>query len=759
MNNKSSDADPPSGQKGIRLETGSVTASQIGDNNTQYNYFNDGSKSASPAVVVPIIPIQNARPHLFVGRASELKALASLLNPSQTEASAVAVSAVAGLAGIGKSELARQAASIAVSEGWFPGGAVIVDLHGYDSSRRIEANQAFVPILTALGIDLRDIPLEPEQHGAFYHQFLTHLARGEQPALLVLDNAADQSQIIDLIPDHRSHRVLITSRHTFSDLEGARHIELDVLSIEDALVLLDQALRQRHPQDNRCDAESGKAADLIQLCGALPLALNIVAALLADEPRRPLADLVIELSDTNTRLDGLAYGDRAVRAAFDLSWQHLVERDQWAARLFRLLSVNPGPDISTAAASAASAQKTVVTGRQLRTLRRAHLVEFGVTQDRWRMHDLVNLYSTSLGERYARDDDRLSVQARLVQYYVDTTSYANSWINSRPSPEALRAFPDRPSGLKWLMTEQANLVAAVGLAHAIHEYDAAIDLSCAIVPFLEIQRNLTASLSASEMALESARALNRAVREAGVLNNIGIALTSMRRYKEAIRFLHKAVAKARQSGDKVEESTALTSLASAMRTYYGPRFGIDELQQAMQIARSLGNARQSAFAMTNLGISLREAGRFKEAEKFLRSAMAIHAATGARAAEASTVAQLATTLSQMNKIKPSISLFRQAIIAYKDVEDKNGEALATMNLGNALRNSGDIAGALKIYIASLQIFHETGDPHALALAQGNIGLTLRQLGRSEEAEQYLDAARAALLALGDHQALRSIDSE
>ena len=310
----------------------------------------------------------------------------------------VVVSAVAGLAGIGKTALARQAASAGVSKGWFPGGAVIVDLHGYDPQRRIEPAQVFAPTLQAIGVDAAKIPAEPGQQAAAYHQILSSLAEQGRSVLLVFDNASSPSQVTDLIPTSRAHRVLITSRHTFGDLDGARVLELGVLTTDAAVTLLDQLLRQRHAQDRRVVEQPEEATKLAQLCEALPLALQIIAAVLADERNRPLADLVTELADVNTRLDGLAYGDRTVRAAFDLSWRYLVGHDQPAARLFRLLSINPGPDFAIGAASALSNQRAVVTSRQLRTLRRAHLVEPSISVNRWRMHNLVNLYSISIGE-------------------------------------------------------------------------------------------------------------------------------------------------------------------------------------------------------------------------------------------------------------------------------------------------------------------------------------------------------------------------
>lgn len=733
-----------------RIEVGSAAAVQVGDNSTQNNYFNGQTRLPSSTVAVPIIPLPEAPVKVFVGRSDEVRTLLGLLNPVEQKAGAVVVSAVAGLAGVGKTALAWHAAATAVNEGWFPGGAVMVDLHGYDPDRRIEPIQVFGPVLRALGVNTVHIPLEPDQHAAAFHQILVDLANQDRPVLLVLDNASSQSQIADLIPVHRAHRVLITSRHTFGDLVGARLLELDVLTVDEAVALLDQALRNRDARDRRSLEQSKEAAELARLCGTLPLALHIVAALLADDSHRVLGDLAAELEDAKSRLDGLAYDERAVRAAFDLSWWHLIDHDQLAARLFRLLSINPGPDISIAAAAAAAGQRSVPTGRQLRTLRRAHLVEPAISTDRWRMHDLVSLYSMSLGEECAEDDDRESAQLRLVQYYSETANSAGGWINSLPSDKALGLFLNRGSGLKWLAAEQANLVASVRMAHAMNEYDVAIDLSCSIAPYLEAQRNLSDSLLVSEVALESARAMNIPVREAGVLNNIGIALTSMRRYKEAIRYLNKAVAKAKESGDGIEEATALTSLAGALRQYFGPHLGIEELQRAIQIGFSLGDSRAAAFAMTNLGIALREVGDFHKAEHLLRSALAIHAESGARRAEAQTLVQLATTLGQMNDSESSIALFREALGAYRDVGDRNGEGQTMMNLGNVLRQDGDLLGALENYYAAIRISRDTKDPHALALAQNNAGTLLEQLGQTHESEELLKAAKTALSTLRDN---------
>ena len=87
--------------------------------------------------------------------------------------------------------------------------------------------------------------------------------------------------------------------------------------------MLDRALRVARPDDSRVTNHPGDAARIAQLCGGLPLALQIIAALLSENPRRPLAEMATDLEDERTRLDELSYADTAVRAAFDLSYQRL----------------------------------------------------------------------------------------------------------------------------------------------------------------------------------------------------------------------------------------------------------------------------------------------------------------------------------------------------------------------------------------------------------------------------------------------------
>ncbi|MFE6918454.1 tetratricopeptide repeat protein, partial [Streptomyces rubiginosohelvolus] len=349
----------------------------------------------------------------FTGREEQVEELLGTVAGGRPQ-QAVLVAAVAGLAGIGKTELVVQTASRALKQpGWFPGGVLFVDMFGYDQERWLAPERALGGLLRALGVQNAQIPSDLQDLSRLYRSALAALAQAGSRVLVVIDNASSADQVRPLLPTDGITAALVTSRDTL-DLD-ARLYDLGTLSESASVDLLNRVLREaRGPGDTRVHDEPEEAAALAQLCGGLPLALRIAASLLIDYPTRPLSSVTRALSVEQSRLHRLRRKDRAVRAAFELSYRRLPSAHQ---RLFRLLSLNRGPDISTAAALHLSDLDDYGTEELLQDLARCHLIEPGITWGRWRLHDLVRLYASELGSQQANVDRRDAVQDRLHRHY------------------------------------------------------------------------------------------------------------------------------------------------------------------------------------------------------------------------------------------------------------------------------------------------------------------------------------------------------
>ncbi len=394
----------------------------------------------------------------FTGRDDEMAVLADLLEPAGP-AGAVVVSAVAGLAGVGKTALAVQAGHAAVAKGWFGGGVLFVDLHGYDNPA--DPSQALDALLRALGVLAEHIPPAVEERAALYRSML---ARIGEPVLVVADNASSEAQVRPLLPGAGQHKVLVTSRLTLAGL-GARLLDVIVLDLDASIDLLDAALRAARPTDDRISGNRDASLRLAHVCGGLPLALQIIAALLTADRALSAADLADDLAAESRRLERLAYDDGSsawsVVAAFELSYRRL---DETAARVLRLLPVSPGPDIATATAAVLADLPVPQARTVLAGLARAHLVESVPGTGRWKMHDLVRLYATRLSDRLADADGREQTRDRMLDYYLGTAGAARDHLSALPGTAVPARFTGRDDALAWLDGERASLVAAVSMA-------------------------------------------------------------------------------------------------------------------------------------------------------------------------------------------------------------------------------------------------------------------------------------------------------
>ncbi|MEH0975315.1 ATP-binding protein [Micromonospora sp. CPCC 205546] len=236
-----------------------------------------------PAEIRPALTGLPPASLVFTGRDQAVKDLREALRPGRPGAVQL-VSAVAGMAGIGKTELVLHTAHEVLTDGWFPGGVLFVDMFGYDPERRVPAGTALAGWLSAIGIPGDHIPTREQDRSRLWRSVLDAYTAQDRRLLLIIDNVASEDQVLPLLPGNAKVPVLVTSRHTL-DLDARLH-DLDVLAPNSAVELLSEVIdRRRGPDDPRLhQADRGPLAELADLCAGLPLALRIVAALMADRP-------------------------------------------------------------------------------------------------------------------------------------------------------------------------------------------------------------------------------------------------------------------------------------------------------------------------------------------------------------------------------------------------------------------------------------------------------------------------------------------
>ena len=695
---------------------------------------------AAPRALAQLPPLVTG----FTGREAELAEVAGLLN-SGTGTEMVVVSAVAGLAGVGKTALAIHAGHAAQQAGWFPGGMLFIDLHGYDQAA-VQPGQALDALLRALGIPGEHIPEGAEARAALYRSVLAQVA---DPVLVIADNASSEAQVRLLLPGPGPHRVIITSRHTLAGL-GARLLDVTVLGRAASVALLDRVLRAARPDDDRIGGDEAAAGRLARACGGLPLALQITAALLAADPALTTTELGGAVANEMNRLETLHYDDGSgsgapsVAAAFGLSYRQL---DSDAARLFRLLPVDPGPDISTVAAAALVDWPPARTRTVLGRLTRAHLVETGSGAGRWRMHDLLRLYTRQLPG--TDSDERNQATSRLLAHYEKRTETADAHLRALAGEPVPTEFADRADALAWLDAERPNLIAAVAMAAAADRGQVAMSLALGLTQYLLWRRRSDDLLTVLAVSLDCARREGDWQNAAVSLNHLGLVLRRVRRFEEAISAHQDAAAIFRETGDRHGEGMAIGNLGLAL--YDVRRFGeaIRAHEEDLAICRETGDRHGAGMTLNNLGLALREVGRFEEAISAHQDAAAIHRETGDRHGEGMAIGNLGVALYGVRRFEEAISAHQDAAAIHRETGDRHGEGIALTGLGAALAEVGRFEEAISAHQDAAAIFRETGDRDVEGMAQTGLGVALAEVGRFEEAISAHQNAAAISRETGD----------
>ncbi|AXK34601.1 AfsR family transcriptional regulator [Streptomyces armeniacus] len=594
----------------------------------------------------------------FTGRAGFVAELGDQL--AAAEGTVMAVSAVAGIGGVGKTTLAVHVAHAASEH--FPDGQLYVDLQGAGPTAA-EPEAVLGAFLRSLGTPDTSIPDGVQERAAMYRSLLAG-----RRVLALLDNARDAAQVRPLLPGTAGCAALVTSRARMVDLAGAHLVDLDVMSPEEAMTLFTRIVG-----DERTTTERQAAMDVVAACGFLPLAIRIAAARLAARRTWTVSILASKLADERRRLDELQAGDQAVKATFELGYSQL-DREQ--ARAFRLLGLAEGPDISLHAAAAMLDRGPEETEDLLESLVDTSLLE-SAAPGRYRFHDLLRLYARTCAERDEHPpSEREAALARLLDFYLATAAAVHRL--DRPGERMVDHLEDTGSqrGLHF-----RDLSAATSWLFA----ESGCFLSCAL-------------------QLASGPTLRRAVDLLLVTSDLAEAGINIRQYELVASALKKA---AHEADDAHAEARARAVLALIYLTTGSFEQADEEASRAGLLGQAAGDPISYSYALNDRAIAANYLGRHSAAEEYVSQALVTFRDTGNRPSEASALCNLSRAHMALGRNASAIELARQGVAIYDDMGLTLRLANGRYTLGVALVSAGRVTEGLGQLNDALGIFHES----------------------------------------------------
>jgi tetratricopeptide (TPR) repeat protein len=679
----------------------------------------------SSARVLPVDAMVPGGPP-FVGREAQLEGLAAALSAAGDPRHSIVVAS--GPPGVGKTALLRQSVMTAHAADAFE-HVVFVDMRSYDEdpANRVQADAVFYPLLNNLGVDDDDIPPDPPNQARKYQEVMNRLAAEGKSVLLWLDNISERDQLDSLRPANLLHKVAITTRETFGHIPSRQVVEVKRMSLEEAVMVITSSAQDRNPGDRRFDSID-QVERLAVLCDRLPLALQIVAALLADEPDRPIEELVVELAREEDRLSGLHYsGDLSVRAALAVSYGRLPEQ---LRRLFRLLSVVPGGDVGLDAATTLTQESGPAVRQQLMALVRSHLIEQHVP-NRWSMHDLVRLYSAEACASHASDAE--PAFKRLVGRYYVALAGAAEWLTAVVSDRSKIFFPSAQHAAAWFQAERATATSILTSIVEREDFRAyAIGMGVSLGELLKQQKHwlqefhdvaaLTASL-APQMKEQNPWIASCA------LNNYGSALRLLGDFDGAIRVYEQAIEINEARGDVIAVSLSRCNIANVHIDQGRVDDALEVYWQDVRISRGSEPPHPSneAGTLNNIGAALAKVERFEEAVTPLRQGLAIRRRLDDQPGIANTSLNLGAALFRLGLPQKRRELFEEACVLLEEAfsiygarGNQSGQADVANNLGQAQCLLGRYTEGFRNLKIAIDYFELSGQNVVAANVSGDL---------------------------------------
>jgi DNA-binding SARP family transcriptional activator/tetratricopeptide (TPR) repeat protein len=644
----------------------------------------------------------------FTGRAAELAAMSAMLPGPGKDAGPV-ITVIGGTAGVGKTALAvhwarRHAAG-------FPGGQLYVNLRSFGHADPLRPAEALRIFLDALAVPAAQVPATLDGRQSQYRSLLAGTK-----TLIVLDNAGDPDQVRPLLPGAPGCQVIVTSRNQLTGLiaaDGARAIALDVLTGEEA----QQMLAGRLGPD-RVAAEPGAADELAGMCARLPLALAVTAARAAARPGFTLAALAAELRDIRGRLDVLTTGEDStdVRAVFSWSYRQL---SQPAARMFRLLGLHPGPDVSDVAAASLAGLDTGQARRMLRELTRHHLLTEHMP-GRYTFHDLLRAYAADQAHARETEQARHKAIGMVLDHYLHTAHAAALALSSREPIELVSAEPDvtpepiadYSRALGWFEAERGVLAAAIAMSAETGFGTHAWQLAWTMATFLDRRGYWHEWTAIQRIAATAAARAGDTAGQAVTYRILGSACAKAGDFDGAQANLAICLGLYGKLGDRSGQARAHEILSWAADHQGRHADALGHAEEALRLFEAAENQSGQAEVLNTIGWYHALLGDSGQAKAFCQRALALCHSLGDRQGEAGTWDSLGYAEHQLGNFTDAVTCYENALRLFRELGDRLNEAIILTHLGDTYDAGGRAKDARVAWQQALDILDDLHHPDA-----------------------------------------------
>ena len=675
----------------------------------------------------------------FVGRREELGELTGEHGRSPP------IAVIEGMPGVGKTALAVRAARLI--SGDYPDGTLYLNLHSDDpGSLSLDPAEALHRLLRMMSVPATQIPDTVADRVALWRAQLSR-----RRCIVILDDAARPDQIRPLLPASGRCLILITTRRRLAGLGSARTLTLDVLAADDAVTLF----RQIAGEDRARDAD--QVAEVVRLCGWLPLAIQLTAGRVAQDPRLGLPDLIEELSQPPARPGRVGAACPEVMSAFDLSYGALEPDHQ---RFFRRLGASPCDSVSVQAAAALDGCTLAEAEKALATLLDYHLL----TRDgdaRFRFHDLIREYAAVRAGRDDPEAEQRQAVGRLLDYYLDAADQADRVLHpfrhrrpvavSQP-PVAIPPVASEEDAKSWLEPEWRNILQAAQYAGR-HEWkqwkQKCADLTHVLADFMEIRTYWEEAIAAHTLALQAGRDLDDPARIAQASLALGAVRQQTGHHEAARQLAEEAAAIYRSLADPRGQADALDQLGLAHQRTARSREALAYFHEARLLYDDAEDHHGVAGALGHSGIACWHLGRYPEATAHLKNALLLYREAGDRRGEAKTLNNLGRIHLYCGYHRDALDAYEQSLEIFGEIGGAQNEAILYHNIGSVHHYKGSYDEGLAACRRALAIYRSIGDLPDEADVLNDIGAIYQSAACYDEALVHHQKARLIAEEIGD----------